>query len=101
MNVDVPDSAKEDYQAGATPTPIVLEGTQNIAKFNRQVADKVRIFVALYRIPTNGVDLVLTANFPLMTEKGPSVPEESMEVARHLFVSAAKSLKIVDFGLFA
>ena len=86
---------------GTTPTPVVLEGSQSIAKFNRPVADRVRIFVALYRIPNKGVDLVMTANFPIATEKGPSVPVESMEVARLLFASAAKSLKIVDFGLFA
>ena len=81
--------------------PTIIEGSQNVAKFNRHVADKVRVFVAMYRIPSKGIDLVLSANFPLETETGPSVPEANMATARQLFVAAARSLKIIDFGLFA
>ena len=101
MSVDVPAVAQQTTSEGDTPVPIILEGSQHIAKFNRQVTDKVRIFIALYRIPSKGIDLVLSANFPLETESGPSVPEANMGTAKQLFVSAAKSLKIVDFGLFA
>lgn len=98
--MDVPDEVQQTTIEGDTPVPIILEGLQGIAKFNSQVTDKVRIFVALYRIPSKGVDLVLSANFPLETESGPSVPEANIGTARQLFVAAAKSLKIIDFMLF-
>ncbi|KAF8590522.1 Mog1p/PsbP-like protein [Ramaria rubella] len=80
-----------------TPRPIVLHGEQEARKFNRSIADQVRVYLALYRVESKRVDVVLTVNAPLSVEGGNSQPDEK---AGQTFNDAASSLTIVDFGLF-
>jgi hypothetical protein len=85
-----------------TPAPTVLAGTQQVAKFNRETPDAVAIFVALFRVTHKNVDLVLTFNVPTATEQaGGAVDEAGQAAARAQFEEAVRTLKIVDFGLFA
>lgn len=84
-----------------TPSPIALYGTQLVQKFNRASADDVRVLMALYRVETKGVDLVLTMNVPITSSDDGAVGEEGFTTARADFDSAVRSLRIVDFGLFA
>ncbi|KAI0670595.1 Mog1p/PsbP-like protein [Trametes maxima] len=87
--------------AGATPHPVVLYGTQTVQKFNREAADEVRILLALYRVPQKNVDLVMSMNVPMTSEDGGVASEETWGAARNVFDRAARSLRIVDYGLFA
>lgn len=57
--------------------------------------------MALYRVETKGVDLVLTMNVPITSSDDGAVGEEGFTTARADFDSAVRSLRIVDFGLFA
>lgn len=76
--------------AGATPTPSFLHGTQVIPKFGKvQDLDTVHVYVALWRLPSKNVDLVLSVNDP---EPGCT----GWDAAHR----AAHSLRIVDWGLF-
>ncbi|THH04481.1 hypothetical protein EW145_g5493 [Phellinidium pouzarii] len=84
-----------------TPSPILLEGSQQIAKFNRQFEDKVHILLALYRVTGKNVDLVLSANIPITTEAGGVLGSDDLNSSKEAFLAAARSLKIADFGLFA
>ncbi|EJF65655.1 Mog1p/PsbP-like protein [Dichomitus squalens LYAD-421 SS1] len=86
---------------GATPDPVVLYGTQTVHKFNSTSADEVRILLALYRVKHKAVDLVMTMNVPMTSTDGGSVSEDSWAEAKAVFDIAAKSLRIVDYGLFA
>jgi len=106
-----------------TPPPIVVYGTQKAHKFNREQADLVRILIAVYRVADRNIDLVMTMNVPIQTsaddqagthgqtvaptngvaiatELG-AVDEDAWKAARETFEVAARSLRIVDFGLFA
>ncbi len=85
----------------ATPSAIVLRGQQRVQKFNSTSLDDVRILLALYRVETKGVDLLLTLNFPMNVagEGGTRTEEQYVEACRD-FGSIATSLRIVDFGLF-
>ncbi|KAI0807226.1 Mog1p/PsbP-like protein [Fomes fomentarius] len=86
---------------GATPDPVVLYGTQTVQKFNSQSTDEVRILLALYRVPDKNIDLVLTMNVPMTSADGGAVSENDWDAAKGVFEVAAKSLRIVDYGLFA
>ena len=77
-----------------TPSPTVLNGTQQVRKFNRSNADDVRIYMAVYRVPGKGVDVVLTMNVPF-------VDETQLAEAKSVFNVAARSLAIIDYSLFA
>lgn len=86
---------------GATPNPIVLYGTQTVQKFNTATADEVRILLALYRVPQKNVDLVMTMNAPMTGSDGDAITEKEWGIAQDAFNTAARSLRIVDYGLFA
>ncbi|KAI0831085.1 Mog1p/PsbP-like protein [Trametes gibbosa] len=86
---------------GTTPNPVVLYGTQAVQKFNSTTADEVRILLALYRVPEKNVDLVMTMNVPMTSADGGAVGEDAWHAARDIFQAAARSLRIVDYGLFA
>lgn len=88
-------------QQGDTPAPVLLSGTQNVPKFNQTQPDEVQIFLALYRVASKNVDLVMTMNVPTRSSDGGAVTAAGLEEARKIFDVAAPSLKIVDFGLFA
>ena len=78
-----------------------MYGTQTVQKFNSKTADEVRILLALYRVKDKDVDLVMTMNVPMTTADGGAVSEEDWTEAKGVFEVAAKSLRIVDYGLFA
>ena len=85
----------------ATPSATVLTGTQYISKFNQSTLDEVRILLALYRVEAKNVDLVVTMNVPITSEDGGGVGENGWENATKVFDEVVRSLKIVDFNLFA
>ncbi|KAH9946288.1 Mog1p/PsbP-like protein [Epithele typhae] len=86
---------------GGTPDPVVLEGTQMVEKFNRTKPDEVRILLALFRVPDKTVDLVMTMNVPMTSGDGGALTEADYRSVKDVFDTAAKSLRIVDYGLFA
>ncbi|KII88962.1 hypothetical protein PLICRDRAFT_109092 [Plicaturopsis crispa FD-325 SS-3] len=84
-----------------TPSPILLSGTQQVRKFNRTSADEVRILLGLYRVERKSIDLVITMNVPMISEDGGAVGEEGWSAAKGAFDALVRSLRIVDYGLFA
>ena len=84
-----------------TPTPILLDGSQQVKKFNRQFPDDIRILLAIYRLESKGVDIVLSANLPIAKESGGGLDEAEFNSAKEYFLTAAKSLKVLNFDLFA
>ena len=68
--------------------------------FTSTTPDQVEIILALYRVESKGVDLVLTANLPVSTEAGDGLNSEQIHEAKEAFLTASRSLKILDFGLF-
>nr|CDI54017.1 conserved hypothetical protein [Melanopsichium pennsylvanicum 4] len=86
----------QDAQPPATPSPALLYGTQLVRKFGKasEPEELVTIRVALYRLPSKNVDLVLSVNEPGEHDGSSSSPGQSA------FVSACRSLCIRDWGLF-
>ena len=103
FNIRELDSQGDGSSVSQTPSPILLDGSQKVAKFNRTVPDDVRVFVALFRVESKKIDIVLTVNVPIPTESGGKAIDGSNTVDQYAeaFLSAASSLKIVDYGLFA
>ncbi|OCB84107.1 Mog1p/PsbP-like protein [Sanghuangporus baumii] len=99
LSVVVPDETSPS--ATGTPSPILLDGSQRVAKFNRVTPDDIRILLAIYRFKSKGIDLVLSANLPVAKETGGGLNEADFNVAKEAFLTAAQTLKIIDFGLFA
>lgn len=79
----------------------ILSGTQLVRKFNTTQPDEIHILMAVYRIKDHNVDLVLTMNVPTRTTDGAGVDEAGLTSARSTFELAARSLRIVNYGLFA
>ncbi|KAF8969805.1 hypothetical protein BDZ97DRAFT_160880 [Flammula alnicola] len=84
-----------------TPSAIVLKGVQMVPKFNHTTPDKVQIFMALFRVESKAADLVLTFNVPVESVDGGAVDSGGLENAEADFNTFVRSLRIVDFGLFA
>lgn len=82
------------------PSIIILRGRQSVKKFNKTSVDDLRILVALYRLKGQGVDLVLSFNFPMSAGEGITRTEEEYNNAKETFLSIAASLYVVDFSLF-
>lgn len=82
-----------------TPSPVFLDGVQRISKFNRTDLDVVKIFMALYRLPEQNVDMVFTANVPTVTSSG-SIDDLTVLGIKEAFMTCAKSLRIMDWDLF-
>lgn len=80
-----------------TPSAVILEGTQQVPKFNRGEPDKVKIYMALYRVEQRGVDLLVVFNAPIVSDDGPA----DQQVAASHFNIFTRSLRVEDFGLFA
>jgi hypothetical protein len=78
-----------------------LSGEQYIQKFNREQKDQVHIFMAMYRIEQKKVDLVVTFNVPIKSADASPLDEEGLRLAEEDFKVFVRSLRIVDFGLFA
>ena len=71
--------------------PALLGGTQRVCKFGKaDLEDTVYVWVAVWRVPSKGVDLVLSVNSP-----------QQPGGAEALFRTAASTLRIIDYGLFA
>jgi hypothetical protein len=73
---------------------------QMVKKFNRAYADEVRVCMALYRVESKAIDLVVTCNIPLKSERG-SMGEAELTAVQADFDVFVRSLRIVDHGLFA
>jgi hypothetical protein len=82
-----------------TPSPVILQGTQLVRKFNSAVLDTIYILLAVFRIESKNVDLVLSMNIPLETVEG-KADDAKCQQAQLDFDTAVKSLRILDFGLF-
>ncbi|KXN82502.1 Ran guanine nucleotide release factor [Leucoagaricus sp. SymC.cos] len=91
----------QNSRGDATPSVIVLYGLQQIRKFNHQEADIVKVLMGLYRVKEKNVDLVVTFNVPLRIDGGEMVSEVEERQSTKDFDQLVKSLKIVNFGLFA
>lgn len=84
-----------------TPSVTVLKGLQFIPKFNHTTPDKVEILMGLYRVESKNIDLVVTFNVPLEAIDGGAVDNDGLQKAEADFDTLVRSLRIVDFGLFA
>ncbi|KAF8803553.1 Mog1p/PsbP-like protein [Phlegmacium glaucopus] len=84
-----------------TPPAMVLKGVQFIPKFNLTVADKVRILMALFRVESKAVDVVVTFNIPVVSVDGGAVGNEDVAKYETDFDTFIRSFHIIDFGLFA
>ena len=92
------DDAKET--ATSTPLPILVHGTQKVTKFNSQIADDVQVLLAVFRIKSKSTDLVFSSNIPTKTQDGIEVKAEDLHDLKSSFYKFARSLNIVDLGLF-
>lgn len=100
LRVDAPNDNTQP-KLNSTPPPILLNGLQRIAKFNHEQSDEVHILLAVYRIASKNVDLVLSANIPVTTGSDNGLDASDLTRLKETFSAAAVSLKIVDFSLFA
>lgn len=90
-HVETVDAVACEAPGTATPPPSLLAGTQVVRKFGKaSETDTVRIYVALWRLPSKNVDLVLSINDPAPSR----IPWDAAHRAAH-------SLRIADWGLFA
>lgn len=100
LSVTLPEEGTSSLE-NRTPSPILLSGVQHVQKFNRTAVDKVYIFLAVYRIESKNVDLVLSVNVPYVTEGGPPMDSTTLGTIERQYLTAASSLHIIDFNLFA
>lgn len=57
--------------------------------------------MALYRLDEKPIDLVVTCNIPTTSEGGGAVDEDGLRSISAQFDQFIRSLRIVDFSLFA
>jgi hypothetical protein len=98
--VQLPTGLQQKLSPPNTPEPIIVDGTQTVSKFNKPKKYKVRIFMALYRLTELPHDIVFTLNVPREMSEDENEDNKEHEAIKSMFESAARSLKIVDFGLF-
>ena len=96
-----PNANDQDASSSTTPAPVICSGWQRVAKYNRSASDKVEIKLAVYRLPVQKIDLILSVNLPHVLADGTVTPPSVVDAVTAAFESAANSLSIVDFGLFA
>jgi hypothetical protein len=84
-----------------TPSAIRLSGLQDIMKFNKPNPDKVRIWMALYRVEEKPIDIVVSFNVPLDAHDGGAVSQDQLSATLADFDRFTRSFCIKDFGLFA
>lgn len=84
---------------GDTPSPIVLHGTQLVCKFNSAVLHTIHVLLAVFRIESKNVDLVLSMNIPLGAVED-RIDDAKYQQAQLDFDTAVESLRILDFRLF-
>ena len=90
-----------DRVGDSTPPAIVLKGVQLIRKFNSTVPDKVRIMMAVFRVESKAIDVVVTFNIPIVSADGGAVGIEGVERSETDFDIFVRSFCISDFDLFA
>jgi hypothetical protein len=90
-----------DRVGDSTPPAIVLKGVQLVPKFNSKVADKVRIMMAVFRVESKAIDVVVTFNIPVVSVDGGAVGNEGVERSETDFDIFVRSFRILDFDLFA
>jgi len=83
-----------------TPSPIVLKGNQLVTKSKSTVPDAICVLLAVFRVESKNVDLVLSMNIPLQTVEG-KIDDAEHKRAQDDFKIAVKSLNILNFDLFA
>ncbi|KAA1115931.1 hypothetical protein PGTUg99_023142 [Puccinia graminis f. sp. tritici] len=95
-------------KARRTPEPVRCYGLQSVAKFNGSEAEAhdVHIWLGLWRLKGignqgRGTDLVLSFNLPNLNSDNHPPFKRSVEFTDLVFQHAARSLKIVDWSLFA
>ena len=81
-----------------TPTPVVLRGNQLVRKFNSTESDRIHVLLAVFRVASKNVDLVLSMNIPRTVEG--EVVDAEYQGEQSDFEVAVKSLRILDFDLF-
>jgi len=84
-----------------TPSAIILHGTQHISKFNRRTVDEVCLFMGLFRVEEKRADLVVTFNVPVESAEAGAVDEVELTAAQEQFGVFVRSLRIVNYDLFA
>ncbi|KAN0059823.1 hypothetical protein ACQY0O_008397 [Thecaphora frezii] len=96
-----PATPSQERNGEPTPEPSLLVGTQVIKKFGKasEPDDLVRIRLALWRLESKKIDLVMSFNEPLgKVGEASQVTSEEIDSA---FEQAAKNLRIRDWSLFA
>ncbi|GAK64790.1 mog1p/PsbP-like protein [Moesziomyces antarcticus] len=91
---------EQQAHSSATPPPALLTGTQLVRKFGKSTEpeEQVTIRVALWRLVSKNIDLVLSVNEPANAS---SSPMNQSGLAQSAFEAAAASLQIRDWDLFA
>jgi len=84
-----------------TPDAIVLKGEQLVKKFNRTTADRVKIYMAVFRVAAKEIDVVVTFNVPTDSVDGGAVGGQGLARAEEDFEAFVRSFTIKDFSLFA
>ncbi|WFD01011.1 hypothetical protein MYAM1_003771 [Malassezia yamatoensis] len=93
IHVDWVDAPAGNAPENTTPRPALLHGTQKIKKFGKITEEStVQLWVAVWRLPSKNVDLVLSRNNPSSDD----IDQQSQD-----FRATAGSLRIVDWNLFA
>lgn len=78
---------------------MVLKGTQLVRKFDSAQSHKIYILLAIFRVESKNVDLVLSMNIPPNTVEG-NTGDAGYQRAQRDFETAVESVQIIDFGLF-
>ena len=84
-----------------TPHAIVLKGVQLVPKFNSTAADQVQIMMALFRVESKAIDVVVTFNIPVVLASEGTVGNGDVATSEMDFDTFVRSFRIIDFGLFA
>jgi hypothetical protein len=80
---------------------IIASGTQRVRKFNKSKEDEVLVLLAVQRVESRRVDLVLTENVPLSQDGSTSLSTDVINDIKQTFCETAKSLVITNYDLFA
>jgi hypothetical protein len=101
--INVPDASGGSISESGSESlqPILLRGKQQVKKFNRMTSDEILILMAIYRIAAKSVDLVYSANIPLIAPNERRLTEAEIRGLEIQFHESAVSLRIVDYSLFA
>jgi hypothetical protein len=83
-----------------TPPAIVLKGVQLVPKFNSTIADRVLIMMAVFRVESSLIDVVITFNIPVVSGDGGAVGAEGVARSETHFDTFVRSFRIIDFDLF-